>query len=159
MWFQHFWAFLPRIQGRNRHLASRLSSSEQKSVESTLKSLLLPVTCYCRGRIAQLCVLAMPSFQVRFLSASKPFVGNGGRWDLQRTYNGFTTEPHRREKFSPNLNEACINLGDGVLEWFSRLFWRIMCILWLTLKITELLLPELFFAFFKHTEQGETARK
>ena len=38
------------------------------------------------------CAFAIPPFQVRFRSASKPFVGNGGGWDLLGIYMGFARE-------------------------------------------------------------------
>ena len=61
---------------------------------TTLKSLLLPVTCYCmRNAVPLFCLrsaFAIPPFQVRCKSVSKPFVGNGGRWDLHGIYEGFT---------------------------------------------------------------------
>ena len=60
--------------------------------------------------------------------------------DLKRTWNGFGTEVQRiciggSWKSSQNLIEAYIIFGKMVLGWFSR-----------------------FTSFFKHAEQGESAR-
>ena len=82
----------------------------------------------------------MPSFCLRYFAYCR--AKEDGK------YIGFTTEVQRNYilgslKLSYNLIEACINSGDDYGMVFT-FFWRIMCILWLLLKLTELLLPKHF---------------
>ena len=80
----------------------------------TLKSLLLPVTCYRRGRNAAVppfclrCAFVLPSLQVR----SNRWSINGLTTDLQRTCIGGSWE------FSQNLIEVGINFWG----WFRNGF-------------------------------------
>ena len=95
----------------------------------TLKSLLLPVICYSRVRNA-----VVPSLCLRFRFA--PI--DGASTDLQRTYNGFTTDLQRNciggitraffaslHRFSSILNKVNlpeINAYCCVIETISRLY-------------------------------------
>ena len=101
---------------------------------------LLPVT----GRDFRLLCLrsgfVLPSLWLR----SWDYRMNGPITDLQRTCNGPALEgvgSSRRISLKPTL---ILRNGFGMVFTF---FWRIMYIMWLLLKTTELLLPELFSRF------------
>ena len=109
----------------------------------TCYSLLAVIFACCAFALPLLCLrsaFAVPSFCLR----SWDYRMNGPTTDLQRTCNGPALEgvgSSRRISLKPVLI-----LGNGFGMVFT-FFWRIMCILWLLLKTTELLLPELFSRF------------
>ena len=101
----------------------------------TLFSLLLLVTCYWSWFS-----LAVPSLWLR----SWDYRMNGPITDLQRTYNGPALEGVGSSRRIPLKPTLILGMAFGMVFTF---FWKIMYIMWLLLKTTELLLPELFSHF------------
>ena len=83
-----------------------------------LKSLLLPVTCYCWGETL-LCLRytsVSGPLQVRFYSVRRKWRLMGLTWDLQRIYNGTASEGaegFRRISWKPVLISGMFFWGNG----------------------------------------------
>ena len=85
----------------------------------TLKSLLLPVTCYCMGRNA-----VVPSPCPRYAFVQAPFSGMGFGTDLERTWNGLEAKEKRTWNGITTESQRTHDgtASEGLPEHFSRLY-------------------------------------